>query len=169
MRRSLIKVESLDATYRMIWTKNLTSVPGGYKQSIMVWNIAHKGELPKAIASVQNALLSLTDEIIKCCTVQSSNESLDIPQFFSNADGKLIWYKSHRERQNEKQSSMLGIDDTSLILQKTYHISWEHFKRVASIDWDREDLPMALSEEEMEIVRSPDCSFILGRSGSGKV
>ncbi|PWA79190.1 uvrD-like Helicase, ATP-binding domain, P-loop containing nucleoside triphosphate hydrolase [Artemisia annua] len=119
-----------------------------YIQVLKVWDIISLEEIPKLTKRLESVFSAYTDDFINRCTEKCLEGNLEVPR---------IWPTNYVE--NSKVSE-------SLLLMKFYSLSHGVVSHLLS--GKEVDLPMQVTDEQMDIISSRKSSFIIGRSGTGK-
>ncbi|KAJ9554076.1 hypothetical protein OSB04_018121 [Centaurea solstitialis] len=147
-----------------------------YIQVLKVWDILHLEEIPKLSKRLENIFAVYTDDYINRCTEKCLEGNLEIPKSWV-ATQEIIRFRTPRKREGESEASMNPPGDgisyvenskvsESLLLMKFYHLSSGAVNHLLS--GKEHDLPMQVTDEQMEIILFSKSSFIIGRSGTGK-
>nr|XP_043619857.1 uncharacterized protein LOC122591668 [Erigeron canadensis] len=141
-----------------------------YVQVLKVWDVLPFEEIPKLTKRLENIFSAYTDDYINRCTEKCVEGNLEVPKswmaseevirfcFVRNPEPRSCDGKSHVENSKVNES---------LLLMKFYPLSDGVVKHLLS-DKEQLDLPMQVSDEQMEIILFSKSSFIIGRSGTGK-
>ncbi|KAI3778679.1 hypothetical protein L2E82_08062 [Cichorium intybus] len=148
------KVEGL----HVIWTVDIIKEVK-YIQVLKVWDILPLKEITNLRKELDSIFATYTDDYMKLCTTKDLEGNLEIPKSWA-ASQKIIQFRnvSNREGDNEVSESLLHMKFYSLSPGMVNHL---RFGREI-------DLPMELSDEQMDAFLCSKSSFIIGRLGSGK-
>nr|XP_043619930.1 uncharacterized protein LOC122591746 [Erigeron canadensis] len=146
-----------------------------YVQVLKVWDILPLEEIPKLRKRLEYIFAAYMDDYINHCTEKRLEGKLEVPNSWP-ALKKVIRF---RDLSNDDNYSEVGENlgdgrsylensrvSESLLLMKFYSLSSEVAKHLLS--GNELDLPMQVTDEQMDIILSCKSSFIIGRSGTGK-
>ncbi|PWA96126.1 uvrD-like Helicase, ATP-binding domain, P-loop containing nucleoside triphosphate hydrolase [Artemisia annua] len=140
-----------------------------YTQVLKVWNILALEEIPKLRKRLESIFSAYTDDYINRCTEKCLEGSLEVPANWPASQEiiKLRYLSSvsvnSGDARNYLESSKVS---ESLLLMKFYSLSSGVVSHLLS--GKDVDLPMQVTDEQMDIILSGKSSFIIGRSGTGK-
>nr|XP_043619835.1 TPR and ankyrin repeat-containing protein 1-like [Erigeron canadensis] len=118
-----------------------------YVQVLKVWDILPFEEIQKLTRRLEKILAAYTDDYISRCTEKCMEGNLEVPKSWI-ASEEIIRFCFVRNTE-------VGSCENGAV------------KHLLS-DKEQLDLPMQVSDEQMEIVLFSKSSFIIGRSGTGK-
>ncbi|MCL7038809.1 hypothetical protein MKW94_025092 [Papaver nudicaule] len=166
--------------YKVVGLYILSSVDiakdSSYTQVLKIWDILPLVEIPKLVNRLDNIFSMYTDDYLKRCKDKNIEGDLEIPKIWKASD-EIAQFKNNADSVN---GSTTGITDgrcyvenskvrDSLLLMKFYALSSGVVSHLLSGNDGRElDLPFEVTDQELEIIRYPRSTFILGRSGTGK-
>ncbi|PWA76382.1 uvrD-like Helicase, ATP-binding domain, P-loop containing nucleoside triphosphate hydrolase [Artemisia annua] len=146
-----------------------------YVQVMKVWDILHYKETPKLIKRLENIYSAYTEDYISRCTEKLFEGDLKVPRCWA-ASQEVIRF---RHLVNDEGDSDVSVNSgggrnfvenskvsESLLMMKFYSLSYEVVCHLLS--GKEVDLPMQLTDEQMDILLFSKSSFIIGRSGTGK-
>ncbi|GKB78324.1 UvrD-like helicase, ATP-binding domain, P-loop containing nucleoside triphosphate hydrolase [Tanacetum coccineum] len=146
-----------------------------YIQVLKVWDVLALDEIPKLIKQLESIFSAYTDAYINRCTEKCLEGNLEVPRswptsekvirfrYLSDCEDKSEVSVNHGDARNYVESSKVS---ESLLLMKFYSLSRGVVSHLLS---DKEgDLPMQVTDEQMDIILSGKSSFLIGRSGTGK-
>ncbi|KAI3972839.1 hypothetical protein MKX01_019497 [Papaver californicum] len=158
----------------------LTSVDvakdSSYTQVLKIWDILPLEEIPKLVNRLDNIFSLYTDDYLSRCKLKHIEGDLEVPMIWKASD-EIVQFKKNAE---SVTGSAIGITDgrsyvenskvrDSLLLMKFYSLSSGVVNHLLSGNDGRElDLPFEVTDQELEMIRFPRSTFILGRSGTGK-
>nr|GEV15151.1 UvrD-like helicase, ATP-binding domain, P-loop containing nucleoside triphosphate hydrolase [Tanacetum cinerariifolium] len=125
-----------------------------YVQVLKVWDVLALDKIPNLTNRLEIIFFAYTDAYIRRCAEKSLEGTLEVPSKGSVNSGDARNYV-----ENSKVSE-------SLLLMKFYSLSCGVVSHLLS--GKEVDLPMQVTDEQMDIILSPKSSFIIGRSGTGK-
>ncbi|PWA85985.1 uvrD-like Helicase, ATP-binding domain, P-loop containing nucleoside triphosphate hydrolase [Artemisia annua] len=142
-----------------------------YVQVFKVWDILPFEEIPKLTKRLENIFSAYTEDYISRCTEKLFQGNLVVPRCWE-ASQEIIRF---RHLVNDEVSLDSGggrnyVENSkvseSLLLMKFYSFSYEVVCHLLS---DNEvDLPIQLTDDQMDVLLFRKSSFITGRSGTGK-
>ncbi|MCL7045377.1 hypothetical protein MKW94_013410, partial [Papaver nudicaule] len=147
-----------------------------YTQVLKIWDILPLEEIPKLVNRLDNIFSMYTDDYLSRCKLKNIEGDLEVPMIWKATD-VIVQFKKNAESVN---GSTAGITDgrsyvenskvrDSLLLMKFYSLSSGVVNHLLSGNDGRElDLPFEVTDQELEMIRFPRSTFILGRSGTGK-
>ncbi|PWA96132.1 uvrD-like Helicase, ATP-binding domain, P-loop containing nucleoside triphosphate hydrolase [Artemisia annua] len=130
-----------------------------YVQVLKVWDILALDEILKLTKRLENIFSAYTDAFINLCT----EKCLEGFGYLSDCENETKGSVNPGDARNIVENSKVS---ESLLLMKFYPLSRgvvRHFLSGKELD-----LPMQVTDEQMDIILSPKSSFIIGRSGTGK-
>ncbi|GJY49543.1 UvrD-like helicase, ATP-binding domain, P-loop containing nucleoside triphosphate hydrolase [Tanacetum coccineum] len=144
-----------------------------YTQVLKVWDILALEEIAELRKRLENIYSAYTDDYIKRCSEKYFEGNLEVPRSWS-ASQKIIRFRYLIEDRSEVSvnpgHARNCVENSkvseSLLLMKFYSLSHEVLSHL--LTGKEVDLPMQVTDEQMDIVVSPKSSFIIGRSGTGK-
>nr|XP_043619899.1 uncharacterized protein LOC122591713 [Erigeron canadensis] len=141
-----------------------------YVQVLKVWDLLPFEEIPKLTKRLENIFSAYTDDYINRCTEKCVERNLDVPKSWM-ASEEITRFCFVRNTELSSGDSEIHVENSkvneSLLLIKFYPLSDGVVKHLLS-DKEQLDLPMQVSDEQMEIILFSKSSFIIGRSGTGK-
>nr|XP_043619914.1 uncharacterized protein LOC122591730 [Erigeron canadensis] len=141
-----------------------------YVQVLKVWDILPFEEIPKLTKRLENIFSAYTDDYIDRCTEKCVEGNLEVPKSWI-ASEEIIRFCFVRNTEPSSRDGKSHVENSkvneSLLLMKFYPLSDGVVKHLLS-DKEQLDLPMQVSDEQMEIILFSKSSFIIGRSGTGK-
>ncbi|KAL8238273.1 hypothetical protein R6Q59_019354 [Mikania micrantha] len=146
-----------------------------YIQVLKVWDILPLEEIPKLTKRLESIFSAYTDDYINRCTTKRLEGNLEVPRSWLPTQ-ELIRFRtlSNFEGDNEAivnpSDGRIYVENSkvseSLLLMKFYSLSRGVVSHLLS--GKELDLPMQVTDEQMDIILFPKSSFIIGRSGTGK-
>nr|XP_043619935.1 uncharacterized protein LOC122591753 [Erigeron canadensis] len=146
-----------------------------YIQVLKVWDVLPFEEIPKLRQRLENIFFAYTDDYINRCTAKCLEGNLEVPRIWP-ASQEIVRFRSlsNEECLNEVcentgdvrtfvESSKVS---ESLLLMKFYSLSSGVVSHLLS--GKEVDLPMQVTDEQMDIILFSRTSLIIGRSGTGK-
>ncbi|KAD2804467.1 hypothetical protein E3N88_37844 [Mikania micrantha] len=146
-----------------------------YIQVLKVWDILPLEEIPKLTKRLESIFSAYTDDYINRCTAKHLEGNLEVPRSWlptqelirfrtlSNCEGDSEAIENPSDGRIYVENSKVS---ESLLLMKFYSLSRGVVSHLLSgKDFD---LPMQVTDEQMDIILFPKSSFIIGRSGTGK-
>ncbi|XP_077235510.1 uncharacterized protein LOC143877385 isoform X2 [Tasmannia lanceolata] len=149
-----------------------------YIQVLKIWDILHFEEIPKLVKRLEGISAMYTDDYVTHCNVKCLEGNLEVPMSWTN-DLCIVQYKNFSTTEPE-EGSITGASDgrnyvenskvsESLLLMKFYALSSGVVGHLLSgRDGMELDLPFEVTDQELDMIRFPRSTFILGRSGTGK-
>ncbi|KAJ0765113.1 putative TPR and ankyrin repeat-containing protein [Helianthus annuus] len=166
-----IKVEGLYVIYSVDIMKEAK-----YIQVIKVWDILPWEEISELTIRIESIFSAYyTDDCINRCTTKCVKGNLEVPKewpaskefikfrYLSNHEGDCEASVNPGDGRNYEQNSKVN---ESLLLMKFYSLSPGVVSHLLS--GKEFDLPMQVSDEQMDIILFCKSSFIIGRSGPEK-
>ncbi|KAL8218515.1 hypothetical protein R6Q57_021888 [Mikania cordata] len=146
-----------------------------YAQVLKFWDILPLDEIPKLTKRLESIFSTYTDDYINCCRLKTMEGNLEVPSTWS-ASHEIIRFRSLRNREGDNElivkpgDGSISVENSrvseSFLLMKFYSLSCG---AVSHLNSSKElDLPMQVTDEQMDIILFPKTSFIIGRSGTGK-
>ncbi|GJZ38913.1 UvrD-like helicase, ATP-binding domain, P-loop containing nucleoside triphosphate hydrolase [Tanacetum coccineum] len=146
-----------------------------YIQVLKVWDILALEEIPKLTKRLESVFSAYTDDFINRCTEKCLEGNLEVPRIWPTSQ-KIIRFRHLSDCEDESVASVNPGDarnyvenskvSESLLLMKFYSLSHGVVSHLLS--GKEVDLPMQVTDEQMDIISSRKSSFIIGRSGTGK-
>ncbi|PWA62544.1 uvrD-like Helicase, ATP-binding domain, P-loop containing nucleoside triphosphate hydrolase [Artemisia annua] len=146
-----------------------------YVQVLKVWDVLALDKIPNLTKRLESIFSAYTDAYIRRCTEKCLEGTLEVPRFWP-ASQEIIRFRYLSDCENESSGSVNSGDarnyvenskvSESLLLMKFYSLSHGVVSHLLS--GKEVDLPMQVTDEQMDIILSPKSSFIIGRSGTGK-
>ncbi|GJR10991.1 UvrD-like helicase, ATP-binding domain, P-loop containing nucleoside triphosphate hydrolase [Tanacetum coccineum] len=146
-----------------------------YVQVLKVWDILALDEISKLTKRLENIFSAYTDAFISRCAEKCLEGNLEVPMTWPTSQ-EIIRFRYLSDSENESKGSANPGDarrivenskvSESLLLMKFYSLSRGVVRHLLS--GKELDLPMQVTDEQMDIIMSPKTSFIIGRSGTGK-
>ncbi|XP_076897944.1 uncharacterized protein LOC143551376 [Bidens hawaiensis] len=144
-------------------------------QVLKVWDILPWDEISELTIRIGSIFSAYTDDYINHCTSKCLKGDLEVPRSWP-ASQEFIKFRNLRNREGDSEGS-LNPDDgrnyvenskvsESLLLMKFYSLSPMVVSHLLS--GKELDLPMQVTDEQMDIILRCKSSFIIGRSGTGK-
>ncbi|KAJ0897871.1 putative DNA helicase [Helianthus annuus] len=144
-----------------------------YIQVLKVWDILPLEEIPKLTKRLESIFSAYTDEYISRCTAKCLEGNFEVPRSWP-ASQEFIKFRSLSNGEGNREASLIPGDgriyvenskvSESLLLMKFYSLSRGVVSQLLSA---REfDLPMQVTDEQMDIILFCKSSFIIGRSGT---
>ncbi|GJU83140.1 UvrD-like helicase, ATP-binding domain, P-loop containing nucleoside triphosphate hydrolase [Tanacetum coccineum] len=144
-------------------------------QVLKAWDILALDEIPKLTKRLENIFSAYTDAFISRCTEKCLEGNLEVPMTWP-ASHEIIRFRYLSDSENESKGGVNPGDarnfvenskvSESLLLMKFYSLSHGVVRHLLS--GKELNLPMQVTDEQMDIILSPKSSFIIGRSGTGK-
>ncbi|KAL5760633.1 hypothetical protein ACOSQ2_019471 [Xanthoceras sorbifolium] len=148
-----------------------------YMQVLKVWDILPLEDVSKLVKCLDDMFASYTDDYINHCKEKCFEGNLEVPKTWA-ASSDIVQVKNLINNENVDLSrvSFDGISyfdnsnvSESLLLMKFYSLSSNVVSHLLSGRDGRElDLPLEVTEEQLEMILFPRSTFILGQSGTGK-
>ncbi|KAI3778685.1 hypothetical protein L2E82_08068 [Cichorium intybus] len=144
--------------FHVIWTIDIIK-EFEYIQVLKVWDMLPLKEIPNLRKELDSIFATYTDDYMNRCTTKDLEGNLEIPKSWA-ASQKIIQFRnvSNCEGDNEGSESLLHMKFYSLSPGMVNHL---RFGREI-------DLPMQLSDEQMDAFLCSKSSFIIGRLGTRK-
>ncbi|XP_076911049.1 uncharacterized protein LOC143568899 [Bidens hawaiensis] len=146
-----------------------------YIQVLKVWDILPLEEIPKLTKRLESIFSAYTDDYINRCTAKCLEGNFEVPRSWP-ASQELIKFNSLSNCEGDSEASVSLGDERvyvenskvseSLLLMKFYSLSQGVVSHLLS--GKELDLPMQVTDEQMDIILFGKSSFIIGRSGTGK-
>nr|GEX09051.1 UvrD-like helicase, ATP-binding domain, P-loop containing nucleoside triphosphate hydrolase [Tanacetum cinerariifolium] len=146
-----------------------------YIQVLKVWDILALEEIPKLKKRLEGVYSAYTNDFNNRCTEKCLEGNLEVPRSWP-ASQKIIRFLYLSDCEDESEVSVKPNDarnyvensriSESLLLMKFYSLSRGVVSHLLS--GKEVDLPMQVTDEQMDIISSRKSSFITGRSGTGK-
>ncbi|PWA72412.1 uvrD-like Helicase, ATP-binding domain, P-loop containing nucleoside triphosphate hydrolase [Artemisia annua] len=146
-----------------------------YTQVLKVWDILALEDIPELTKRLENIYSAYTDDYISRCTEKCLVGNLDAPRTWPGSQ-EIIRFRYLKDDEVESEASVNSGDaityvenskvSESLLLMKFY--SFSHGVVSHLLSGKEVDLPMQVTDEQMDIILSRKSSFIIGRSGTGK-
>ncbi|XP_076915166.1 uncharacterized protein LOC143574429 [Bidens hawaiensis] len=146
-----------------------------YTQVLKVWDILPLEEIPKLTKRLESIFSAYTDDYINRCTAKCLEGNFEVPRSWS-ASQELIRFNSLANCEGDSEAGASAGDgriyvenskvSESLLLMKFYSLSRGVVTHLLS--GKELDLPMQVTDEQMDIILFDKSSFIIGRSGTGK-
>ncbi|PWA56308.1 DNA helicase, UvrD-like, C-terminal [Artemisia annua] len=146
-----------------------------YTQVLKVWNILPLEEIPELTKRLESICSAYSDDYINRCNEKCLEGKLEVPRSWPASQNIIRFrYLSACEDKSEVSvnpgKARYYVENSkvseSLLLMKFYSLSRGVVSHLLS--GDEVDLPMQVTDEQMDIILSPKSSFIIGRSGTGK-
>nr|GEW37032.1 UvrD-like helicase, ATP-binding domain, P-loop containing nucleoside triphosphate hydrolase [Tanacetum cinerariifolium] len=146
-----------------------------YIQVLKVWDILTLEEIPKLTKRLESIFAAYTDDYINRCTAKCLDGNLEVPKCWPPSQ-EIIRFR-YLDKDEGDSGMSVNPDDVriyvenskvseSLLLMKFYSLSRGVVSHLLS--GKELDLPMQVTDEQMEIILFSSSSFIIGRSGTGK-
>ncbi|PWA76942.1 uvrD-like Helicase, ATP-binding domain, P-loop containing nucleoside triphosphate hydrolase [Artemisia annua] len=146
-----------------------------YTQVLKVWDILALEDIPELTKRLENIYSAYTDDYISRCIEICLVGNLDAPRTWPGSQ-EIIRFCYLKDGEAESQESVNSggaityVENSkvseSLLLMKFYSLSHGVVSHLLS--GKEVDLPMQVTDEQMDIILSRKSSFIIGRSGTGK-
>ncbi|KAL6569744.1 hypothetical protein OROMI_014261 [Orobanche minor] len=147
-----------------------------YVQVLKVWDILSLDDIPKLSNRLDRLFAAYTHDYIRRCTEKYVHRDLEIPKSWETTE-EIIRFRTPSNCEGDNEGSMNPPGDgrsyvenskvsESLLLMKFYNLSSGVVNHLLS--GKERDLPMQVTDEQMEIILFPKSWFIIGRSGTGK-
>ncbi|KAK9063834.1 hypothetical protein SSX86_017706 [Deinandra increscens subsp. villosa] len=143
-----------------------------YIQVLKVWDILPLEEITKLTKQLEDIFSTYTDDYINRCTSKWFKGNFEVPRSWP-ASEEIIKFRSLSNCEGDSEASVINGDgriyvenSKSLLLMKFYSLSRGVLSHLLS--GKELDLPMQVTDEQMDIVLFSKSSFIIGRSGTGK-
>ncbi|PWA68994.1 uvrD-like Helicase, ATP-binding domain, P-loop containing nucleoside triphosphate hydrolase [Artemisia annua] len=146
-----------------------------YIQVLKVWDILALDEIPKLKKRLESVYSAYTNDFNNRCTEKCLEGNLEVPRSWP-ASQKIIRFRYLSDSVDENEVCVKPDDarnyvenskvSESLLLMKFYSLSRGVVSHLLS--GKEVDLPMQVTNEQMDIISSRKSSFITGRSGTGK-
>nr|XP_043619819.1 uncharacterized protein LOC122591622 [Erigeron canadensis] len=146
-----------------------------YIQVLKVWDLLSLEEIPKLTKRLESLFTSYTDDYITHCTTRCLEGKLEVPQSWEPSQDIIRFRTLCNLKDGSEVSSNAGdgssyIENSkvseSLLLTKFYLLSSGVVNHLLCDS--KLDLPMQVTDEQMDIILFGKTSFIIGRSGTGK-
>ncbi|XP_076952702.1 uncharacterized protein LOC143626518 [Bidens hawaiensis] len=140
-------------------------------QVLKVWDILPWDEISELTIRIEGILSAYTDDYTNQCTSKCLKGGLEVPRSWP-ASQEFIKFRNLRNHEgslnpddgrNYVENSKVS---ESLLLMKFYSLSPMVVSHLLS--GKELDLPMQVTDEQMDIILRSKSSFIIGRSGTGK-
>ncbi|PWA46871.1 recBCD enzyme subunit RecB, P-loop containing nucleoside triphosphate hydrolase [Artemisia annua] len=146
-----------------------------YIQVLKVWDVLSLDEIPKLTKPLESIFSAYTDAYINRCTEKCFEGNLEVPRSWPTSE-KVIRFRYLSDCEDKSEVSVNPGDvrnyvenskvSESLLLMKFYSLSRGVVSHLLS--GKEGDLPMQVTDEQMDIILSGKSSFLIGRSGTGK-
>ncbi|KAK4842428.1 hypothetical protein QYF36_021493 [Acer negundo] len=148
-----------------------------YIQVLKVWDILPSEDISKLVKCLDGIFSEYTDDYINHCKEQCFEGNLEVPKTWA-ASSDIFQVKNLAD--NEKEDLSRASSDAtsyfdyskaseSLLPMKFYSLSSSVVSHLLSGRDVRElDLPLQVTDEQLEMILFPKSTFILGQSGTGK-
>ncbi|XP_071714212.1 uncharacterized protein, partial [Rutidosis leptorrhynchoides] len=146
-----------------------------YVQVLKVWDILPFEDIPKLANRLENIFAAYTEDYINRCAAKYFEGNLEVPRSWP-ASQELTRFRSRSDNEDEDEENVNPCDgrnyvehskvSESLLLMKFYSLSSGVVNHLLS--GKDIDLPMQVTDEQMDIILFSKSSFIIGRSGTGK-
>ncbi|GJR49653.1 UvrD-like helicase, ATP-binding domain, P-loop containing nucleoside triphosphate hydrolase [Tanacetum coccineum] len=146
-----------------------------YTQVLKVWDILALEEIPELTKRLESIYSAYTNDYLNRCTEKCLEGNLEAPKSWP-ASQKMIRFRYLSDYKDKSEVSVNPgavrnhIENSevseSLLLMKFYSLSCGVVSHLLS--GKAVDLPMQVTDEQMDIILSRKNSFIIGRSGTGK-
>ncbi|PWA47179.1 hypothetical protein CTI12_AA501530 [Artemisia annua] len=146
-----------------------------YEQVLKVWDVLPFQEIPKFTKRLENILYAYTEEYINRCTTNRFEGYLEVPRCWPASQvmtrfRHLVSDESYNEVSVNPGGGRNYVENSkvseSLLLMKFYLLSYVVVCHLLS--GRQVDLPMQVTDEQMDVILFSKSSFIIGRSGTGK-
>ncbi|GJX49807.1 UvrD-like helicase, ATP-binding domain, P-loop containing nucleoside triphosphate hydrolase [Tanacetum coccineum] len=146
-----------------------------YEQVLKVWDILPFQEIPKLTNRLEKIFYAYTEEYINRCTENRFEGFLEVPRCWPASQvmtrfRHLVSDGNHNEASVNPGGGRNYVENSkvseSLLLMKFYLLSYEVVGLLLS--GRQVDLPMQVTDEQMDVILFSKSSFIIGRSGTGK-
>ncbi|PWA64846.1 uvrD-like Helicase, ATP-binding domain, P-loop containing nucleoside triphosphate hydrolase [Artemisia annua] len=146
-----------------------------YVQVMKVWDILPYEEIPKLTKPLENIFSAYTEDYIGRCTEKLFQGNLEVPRCWPVSQEIIRFRHLVNDEGHNEESVNSGGDrnyvenskvSESLLLKKFYSLSYEVVCHLLS--GKEVDLPMQLTDEQMDVLLFSKSSFLIGRSGTGK-
>nr|XP_043619966.1 uncharacterized protein LOC122591790 [Erigeron canadensis] len=146
-----------------------------YIQVLKVWDILKFEEIPKLTKRLESIFTAYTEDYINRCAAKCLEGNLEVPRswpasqelarfrYLSSNEGECEVNVNLGDGRNYVENSKVS---ESLLLMKFYSLSSGVVNQLLS--GKDVDLPMQVTDEQMDIIMFCKSSFIIGRSGTGK-
>ncbi|GKE01780.1 UvrD-like helicase, ATP-binding domain, P-loop containing nucleoside triphosphate hydrolase, partial [Tanacetum coccineum] len=129
-----------------------------YVQVLKVWDVLALDKIP----NLTNIFSAYTDAYIRRCTEKCLEGTLEVPSFWP-ASQEIIRFRYLSDGENESYGSVNSGDARNYVENSLSRGVVSHLLSGKEVD-----LPMQVTDEQVDIILSPKSSFIIGRSGTGK-
>nr|GEU56937.1 UvrD-like helicase, ATP-binding domain, P-loop containing nucleoside triphosphate hydrolase [Tanacetum cinerariifolium] len=146
------KVEGIYAIYSIDIIKKVK-----YIQVLKVWDILALEDILELKKRLESIYFAYTDDYINWCTEKCLEGTWPVSQ-------EIIRFRYSKDCKVESEASVNPSE--ILLLMKFY--SFSHGVVSHLLSGKDVDLPMQVTDEQMDIILSRKSSFIIGRSGTGK-
>nr|GEV91261.1 UvrD-like helicase, ATP-binding domain, P-loop containing nucleoside triphosphate hydrolase [Tanacetum cinerariifolium] len=142
-----------------------------YVQILKVWNVLSLEEIPKMTKRLESIFSAYTDDYVNRCTEKCVDGNLELPRSWAASEDIIRFRKPSKcEGESEVSEGRSFVENSkvseSLLLMKFYSLSSGVVNLLLSES--EVDLPMEVTDEQMDIISFSKSSFIIGRSGTGK-
>ncbi|GKA42201.1 UvrD-like helicase, ATP-binding domain, P-loop containing nucleoside triphosphate hydrolase, partial [Tanacetum coccineum] len=142
-----------------------------YVQILKVWNVLSLEEIPKMTERLEGIFSAYTDDYTNRCTEKCVDGNLELPKSWVASEDIIRFRKPSKcEGESEVSECRSYVENSkvseSLLLMKFYSLSSGVVNHLLSES--EVDLPMEVTDEQMDIISFSKSSFIIGRSGTGK-
>ncbi|KAE8790127.1 putative ATP-dependent helicase [Hordeum vulgare] len=161
--------------FYLIWNIDMEKKEIRIFQIIRIWDLLSRKHVARIGQRLENMFSMYTDDYLDHCRRVQTDGKLEVPAIW-DVEHDIIRYKDCTIDAQEDHDLMdtscvmenLKVSE-SFLLMKFYSLSSGVAKHLlTATDGYEIDIPFELTDEEDVIIRFPQTSFILGRSGTGK-
>ncbi|XBH98118.1 hypothetical protein VPH35_127679 [Triticum aestivum] len=161
--------------FYLIWNIDMEKKERRVFQIIRIWDLLPHKHVARTVQRLENMFSMYTDDYLDHCRRVQTDGKLEVPVIW-DVEHNIIRYKDCTVDAQEDHDRMdtscllenLKVSE-SFLLMKFYSLSSGVAKHLlTATDGSEIDIPFELTDEEDVIIRFPQTSFILGRSGTGK-
>ncbi|KAF3321067.1 TPR and ankyrin repeat-containing protein 1 [Carex littledalei] len=166
------------AEHYLVWSIDLQKDQQVCNQIIKLWNLVPLADVEGLLKRMDYIFSMYTDAYMERCKTIFLEETIEVPMMWTDGHEITQYRKNNQheitgENQDLYDTNSSFLEDSkvneSLVLMRFYALSSGVVKHLLMArDGSDIDIPFELNDQEMEIIRFPNSSFILGRSGTGK-
>ncbi|KAF5198891.1 UvrD-like Helicase, ATP-binding domain, P-loop containing nucleoside triphosphate hydrolase, partial [Thalictrum thalictroides] len=142
-----------------------------FTQVLRIWDVVPLVEIPKLVAKLEEMTSVCSDYYMERCMKEKHEGNMVVPMSW-NLCSDFIKYNyppGHCSGSGKSINLERSKVSESLLLMKFYSLSSVSVKSLLkACNGNEIELPFEVNDVELEIIRYPRSSFILGRSGTGK-
>ncbi|XP_078174345.1 uncharacterized protein LOC144568004 isoform X2 [Carex rostrata] len=166
------------AEHCLVWSIDLHKDQQVCTQIIKLWNLVPLADVEGLLKRMDYIFSMYTDAYMERCKTIFLEATIEVPMMWTDGHEIAQYRKNNQheitgEDQDHFDTNSSFLEDSkvneSLVLMRFYALSSGVVKHLLMArDGSDIDIPFELNDQEMEIIRFPNSSFILGRSGTGK-